>query len=56
VPKLPKRVILFWISPDGRTTKAADTHPHLPDDRQYTRYLSPYQAGGGIRVDAAQTN
>jgi hypothetical protein len=53
-PKTLKRVVLVWISPDGSTTKAADTHPHLPDDRQYTRYLTPYQPGGGI--DAAQTN
>jgi hypothetical protein len=54
LPKSLKRVILVWISPDGHTIKAADTHPLLPDDGQYIRYLTPYQPGGGI--DAAQTN
>lgn len=29
--------------------------PHLLDDGRYTRYLTPYQPGGGIRNDAAQT-
>jgi hypothetical protein len=50
-PKPETRFILVWTDPDGNTTKAADTHPHLPDDREYTRYLTPYQPGGGI--DAA---
>jgi hypothetical protein len=54
VPKSLKRVILVWISPDGSTIKAADTHPDLPDDGHYTRYLTPYQPGGGI--DAPQAN
>jgi hypothetical protein len=54
LPKVLKRVILVWVSPDGSTTKAADTHPDLPDDGNYTRYLTPYQPGGGI--DAAQAN
>jgi hypothetical protein len=53
-PKPLKRVGLVWVSPDGSTTKAADTHPHLPDDREYTSYLSPYRRGGGI--DAPQAN
>ena len=56
VPKPLKGVILVWVSPDGSTTKAADTHPYLPDDRLYDDYLSPYQPGGGIRDDAAQTH
>ena len=42
LPKVQKRVVLVWISPDGHTIKAADTHPHLPDDGQYIRYLTPY--------------
>jgi hypothetical protein len=54
VPKTPKRFILVWVGPDGQTTKAADTHPHLPDDGQYTRYLTPYQPGGGLH--AAETH
>jgi hypothetical protein len=54
LPKVQKRVILVWISPDGSTTKAADSHPDLPDDGNYTRYLTPYQPGGGI--DAPQAN
>jgi hypothetical protein len=41
-PNSLKRVVLVWISPDGRTIKAADTHPHLPDDGRYIRYLTPY--------------
>jgi hypothetical protein len=52
LPKVQKRVILVWISPDGRTIKAADTHPHLSDDGKYTRYLTPYQPGV---IDATQT-
>jgi hypothetical protein len=54
MPKPRKRVILVWISPSGQTIKAADTHPHLPDDGVYTRYLTPYDPA---RVNnAAQTN
>jgi hypothetical protein len=53
-PKPLKRVILVWVSPDGSTIKAADTHPDLPDDGEYTSYLTPYRPGGGI--DAPQTN
>ena len=56
LPKPPKRYILIWIGRDGHTTKAADTHPHLPDARCYTRWLAPCQPGGGIRNDAVQTN
>ena len=54
-PKCRKRVILVWIGHEGHTTKVADSDPHLPDDRLYDDYLSPYQPGGGIRNDAAQT-
>jgi hypothetical protein len=42
VPKPLQRVVLLWVSPDGSTIKAADTHPRLPDDGQYLRYLTPY--------------
>jgi len=53
-PKLLKRVVLVWISPKGHTITAADTHPHLPDDGQYMRYLTPYDPA---RVsNAAQAN
>jgi hypothetical protein len=55
-PKALKRVVLVWVSPDGCTIKAADTHPHLPDDREYTSYLTPYRPGGGIGDDVAQAN
>ena len=44
-PKPETRFILVWTDPDGNTTKAADTHPHLPDDGTYTHYLTPYQPG-----------
>jgi hypothetical protein len=53
LPKAQKRVILVWVSPDGSTTKAADTHPDLPDDGLYTHYLTPYKPGGGIDVPQA---
>jgi hypothetical protein len=55
-PKSPKRIILVWVGKSGRTIKAADTDPHLPDDREYDHYLMPYQPGGGLRTYAAQTN
>ena len=35
VPKGKKRVILVWIGADGKTTKVADTDPHLPDLHHY---------------------
>jgi hypothetical protein len=54
VRKTQKRFVLLWIDPEGGTIKAADTHPHLPDDGQYTRYLTPYQPGGGSH--AAKTH
>jgi hypothetical protein len=53
-PKVPRRVVLVSISPDGRTIKAADTHPHLPDDGRYMRYLTPYDPARVNHV--AQTN
>lgn len=46
IPKAQKRYILLWIDPEGNATKAADTHPHLPDYGKYTRYLTPYTPGG----------
>jgi hypothetical protein len=56
VPKSRNRVVLVWIGKDGRTMKAADTDPHLPDPRKYDSYLPPYQFGGGLRTHAAQAN
>jgi hypothetical protein len=56
VPRGRNRIILVWIGRDGRTIKAADTDPHLPDQRQYDAYLSPYQPGGGAQAYAAQAN
>ena len=38
-PKQPKRIILVWLDPEGRRTKAADTHPHLPDTSTYHAYV-----------------
>ncbi len=38
-PPSPRRVILAWIDREGRLTKVADTHPHLPDDRSYYQKL-----------------
>jgi hypothetical protein len=56
VPRSRKRIILVWVGMSGRTTKVADTDPHLPDDRKYDRCLAPYQQGGGLATNAAQTN
>jgi hypothetical protein len=56
VPKGRKRVILVWIGAEGKTTKVADTDPHLRDERHYDCYMAPYQPGGGLRTHAAQTN
>jgi hypothetical protein len=33
VPKGKKRVILVWIGADGKTTKVADTDPHVRNER-----------------------
>jgi hypothetical protein len=55
-PTSPKRIILLWIGRNGRTTKAGDTDPHLPDGRHYDSYRFPYLPGGGLRTHASQTN
>ncbi len=47
VPPTPVRVILVWVDEEGRLTKAADTHPHLPDDEQYFRKLPGVSGKGG---------
>jgi hypothetical protein len=39
VPAAPVRVILVWKDREGRLTKAADTHPHLPDSYPYDQVL-----------------
>ncbi len=39
LPAAPVRVILAWVDREGRLTKVADTHPHLPDDHSYYRTL-----------------
>lgn len=41
-PRVRNRVILVWIDPEGRRTKAADTDPELPDLNHYDAYLLPY--------------
>ena len=41
-PTGTKRMILVWIDSEGRRTKAADTHAHLPDANKYDAYLSKY--------------
>jgi hypothetical protein len=30
-----RRVIWVWVDNEGQWTKAADTNPHLPDERAY---------------------
>jgi len=57
MPKPQKRVVIVWVSPDGNTIKAADTHPHLPDDGNYIRYLTVYQPGavGGSFLPTGDT-
>jgi hypothetical protein len=39
-PKAAMRFILVLVGPNGELFTAADTHPHLPDDGGYTRYLT----------------
>jgi hypothetical protein len=39
IPSGRRRVILVWIDREGRRTKAADTHPHLPDNNFYDEKL-----------------
>jgi len=39
-PKIRKRVILVWVDGEGRRTKAADTHPNLPDLADYDHVLA----------------
>ena len=41
IPSGRCRVILVWEDGEGRLTKAADTHPHLPDNNFYDQKLRP---------------
>jgi hypothetical protein len=34
-PQTPRRVIFAWVDEQGRRTKVADSHPHLPDATVY---------------------
>ncbi len=55
-PKQPRRIILLWIDREGRRTKVADTHPHLPDPGEYDSDISGCHPGGGIEGHVAQTD
>ena len=42
----------MWVDAEGRRTKAADTHGHLPDTNTYDAYLSNYDSAGMTQADS----